>query len=133
GLIVWLRNRFYDLGWFKSTEFNIPVIVVGNLEVGGSGKTPLTEYLVKLLSAHKVSVLSRGYGRKTSGFRWVKENDDATLTGDEPSQIKNKFPDISVAVCEKRVEGLRLLQENGSELVIMDDAYQHRAVKPGFS
>ncbi len=133
GVIVWLRNRFYDFGWFRSTRFNIPVIVVGNLEVGGSGKTPLTEYLVKLLTSYKTAVLSRGYGRKTKGFRWVDKNDDATLTGDEPLQIKNKFPELTVVVSEKRVEGLQRLQETGHEAVILDDAYQHRAVKPGLS
>ncbi|RRN77562.1 tetraacyldisaccharide 4'-kinase [Pseudoxanthomonas sp. SGD-10] len=134
GIVVWLRNRFYDLGWLKSTKFDFPVIVVGNLEVGGSGKTPITEYLVKLLSIYKVTVLSRGYGRKTKGFRWVSATDESSLAGDEPLQIKKKFPKIKVAVCEKRVEGLQKIKEEIDEAVaVLDDAYQHRALTPGFS
>jgi tetraacyldisaccharide 4'-kinase len=132
GIIIWIRNKFYDLGIFKSTSFELPVISVGNLEVGGSGKTPMTEYLIRLLSGYKLSTLSRGYGRKSTGFRWVLENDDPRLTGDEPLQVKNKFPFISVAVCENRVEGINKIKP-GHDLVIMDDAYQHRAVKPGVS
>lgn len=134
GVIVWLRNRFYDAGWFKSVSFNFPVIVVGNLEVGGSGKTPITEYLVKRLSAYKVAVLSRGYGRKTKGFRWVNVEDEAFIVGDEPLQIKRKFSDITVAVCEKRVKGLqKIIAETEQQVALLDDAYQHRALKPGFS
>ena len=132
GIIIWIRNKFYDLGIFKSTSFELPVISVGNLEVGGSGKTPMTEYLIRLLSSYKLSTLSRGYGRKTKGFRWVQENDDPQLTGDEPLQVKNKFPFISVAVCENRVAGINKIKAN-HELIIMDDAYQHRAVKPGLN
>lgn len=132
GLVVFIRNKFYDFGILKSHSFSIPIISIGNLEVGGSGKTPMVEYLIKLLKSYSVSTLSRGYGRKTKGFRWVVENDNPILSGDEPLQIKNKFPEISVAVCENRVFAINKIKGN-HELVIMDDAYQHRAVKPGLS
>ena len=132
GLAVWFRNRLYDWGILPSRSFDLPIVSVGNLEVGGSGKTPLTEYLVLLLAKFQVATLSRGYGRKTKGFRWVKQNDDSTLSGDEPLQIKNKFPDIAVAVCEDRVAGVEQLQTN-HHVIVLDDAYQHRAIKPGFN
>lgn len=132
GIVVFIRNKSYDLGILKSHSFNIPIISVGNLEVGGSGKTPMVEYLIKLLNFYKISTLSRGYGRETKGFRWVVEKDNPLLSGDEPLQIKNKFPQISVAVCESRVFAINKIKDN-HELVIMDDAYQHRAVKPGLS
>jgi len=133
GLGVILRNLAYDFGIFKSHEFRLPVISVGNLSVGGSGKSPMTEYLVRLLKGkYKIATLSRGYGRKTSGFRMVDTNSSSIDSGDEPLQFKRKFVDITVAVCENRVAGIRKL-ENDHELIIMDDAFQHRAVKPGFS
>jgi len=133
GIVIFFRNKFYDWGIFKSQAFDIPIISVGNLEVGGSGKTPMVEYLIRLLKTDfKLATLSRGYGRITKGFRWVKANDDATLTGDEPLQISRKFPEISVAVCENRVNGINeIVKEH--QLILMDDAYQHRAVKPGLS
>jgi tetraacyldisaccharide 4'-kinase len=133
GLGVILRNLAYDFGIFKSHKFQLPVISVGNLTVGGSGKSPMTEYLVRLLKGkYKIATLSRGYGRKTSGFRMVDTNSSSIDSGDEPLQFKRKFVDITVAVCENRVAGIRKL-ENDHELIIMDDAFQHRAVKPGFS
>ncbi len=133
GIVVFIRNKFYDWGVFKSQSFEIPIISVGNLEIGGSGKTPMVEYLIRFLkNDFKLSTLSRGYGRKTKGFRWVNPNEDATLTGDEPLQISQKFPEISVAVCENRVYGIEHIQKE-HQLVLMDDAYQHRAVKPGLS
>jgi tetraacyldisaccharide 4'-kinase len=133
GLGVILRNLAYDFGIFKSHEFRLPVISVGNLTVGGSGKSPMTEYLVRLLKGkYKIATLSRGYGRKTSGFRMVDTNSSSIDSGDEPLQFKRKFVDITVAVCENRVAGIRKL-EIDHELIIMDDAFQHRAVKPGFS
>lgn len=132
GLVVFVRNKLYDWHFFKSQSFNIPILSVGNLEVGGSGKTPMVEYLIKLLYNYKVSTLSRGYGRKSKGFRWVLENDNPFLSGDEPLQIKNKYPNVSVAVCENRVLGINKIKLN-HDLIIMDDAYQHRAVKPGLS
>ncbi|NCD70660.1 tetraacyldisaccharide 4'-kinase [Mucilaginibacter agri] len=133
GLVVVIRNWCYDVGWFKSTGFNLPVISVGNLAVGGAGKSPMTEYLVRLLkSDYKLATLSRGYGRKTQGFLLAEEHSTSADIGDEPAQFKHKFPDVTVAVCEDRVKGINQLKDN-HELIIMDDAYQHRAVKPGFS
>lgn len=132
-LIVILRNCAYDIKLFKSRKFKIPVISVGNLTAGGAGKTPMTEYLVRLLkNDFNLATLSRGYGRKTKGFVMVTTNSTTNEVGDEPRQFKQKFPDVMISVCEDRCEGIkRLSYEN--ELVILDDAYQHRAVKPGFS
>ena len=133
GLVVVLRNWFYDTGLFKSQEFVIPIISVGNLEVGGAGKSPMTEYLIRLFkNDYKVATLSRGYGRKTKGYLMASETETAATIGDEPAQFKHKFPDITVAVCEKRVIGIEHL-EHDHDLILMDDAYQHRAVKPGYS
>lgn len=128
-----IRNALYDLGVFKSTKFNLPVISVGNLTAGGAGKTPMIEYLVNLLHNYdKMAILSRGYGRKTRGFYQVEIHSSAEDTGDEPLQFKNKFPSLTVAVCEDRVAGIRNL-ENSNEIILLDDAFQHRRVKPGFS
>ena len=133
GLIIILRNYFYDSGIFKSTSFNFPVVVIGNLEVGGAGKSPMTEFLIHLLKPkYKIATLSRGYGRETKGFFYADKNSTAKTVGDEPLQFKQKFPDVTVAVCESRVEGVEKLQEN-HDLILLDDAYQHRALKPGFS
>lgn len=133
GFIVWVRNKMYDFGILKSYSFEMPVLSVGNLEVGGSGKTPTTDYLVKFLAPKfSVATLSRGYGRITSGFRWVDVSDNASLCGDEPLQIKLNNPNIGVAVCEDRVKGVSIIQDT-HDLVILDDAYQHRAIKPGLS
>jgi tetraacyldisaccharide 4'-kinase len=128
-----IRNWLYDASVFKSREFDLPVISVGNLEVGGAGKSPMTEYLVRLFkSDYKLATLSRGYGRKTKGFLLAGTSTTATEVGDEPSQFKNKFPDITVAVCEDRATGIDQLKANHN-IVILDDAFQHRAVKPGLS
>jgi tetraacyldisaccharide 4'-kinase len=133
GLIVVIRNWCFDAGLFKSREFDLPVIAVGNLEVGGAGKSPMTEYLIRLLKKdNQLATLSRGYGRETKGYQLASENAAATDVGDEPAQFKHKFPDITVAVCEKRVDGIEQLK-TGHDLIILDDAYQHRAVKPGLS
>ncbi|OAQ38260.1 tetraacyldisaccharide 4'-kinase [Pedobacter psychrophilus] len=133
GIIIFFRNKLYDWNIFKSTSFDIPIISVGNLEVGGSGKTPMVEYLILLLkNDFNLSTLSRGYGRKTKGFRWVKPDDDALETGDEPLQIAKKYKDINVAVCEDRVFGINKIKQT-NDLILMDDAFQHRAVKPGLS
>lgn len=133
GILTFIRNKLYDFGIFKSTAFKIPIISVGNLEVGGSGKTPLVAYIINLLKdINEIASLSRGYGRKTKGFLWVKPDDLATNTGDEPLQIKQSFPDVKVAVCENRVLGIEQIQAK-ADLILMDDAFQHRAVKPGFS
>lgn len=131
--MVIIRNWFYDAGLFKSHEFNAPVIVVGNLEVGGAGKSPMTEYLVRLLKANnKLAILSRGYGRDTKGYHLADAPSTATQIGDEPAQFKAKFPDVTVAVCEDRVHGINQLLPHHN-LILLDDAYQHRAVKPGLS
>src|SRR5690606_6426916 len=133
GLIIILRNKAYDRGILKSKGFEIPTIVVGNLAVGGAGKSPMTEYLIRMLMhSYKVATLSRGYGRRTKGFLLVENQDDPIKVGDEPLQFKRKYPEITVAVCEDRVVGVEKLK-NDHDLVILDDAYQHRALKPGFS
>jgi tetraacyldisaccharide 4'-kinase len=142
GLIVVVRNWCYDAGIFKSTQFDIPVISVGNLDVGGAGKSPMTEYLIRLFKPdYTLATLSRGYGRKTKGFvvagsvQLISRHQSlitADAIGDEPAQFAQKFPDITVAVCEDRVAGINLLKSNHN-LIILDDAYQHRAVKPGLS
>lgn len=132
-LAVILRNTAYDLGILKSRKFKIPIISVGNLTVGGAGKSPMTEYLISLLKdEYKLATLSRGYGRRTKGFLQVKSSSQAEDVGDEPLQFKQKFPEITVAVCEDRVEGVKELNQH-HDLIILDDAYQHRALRPGFS
>lgn len=137
GLGVWCRNKLFDLGILPSTSFPIPVICVGNLEVGGTGKSPVVMYVLNLLSKSglKVAMLSRGYGRKTRGFRMVETSDAAEQVGDEPLQAKLRFPDIPVVVCENRVEGTKqlLARKNPPDLVVMDDGFQHRWIKPSFS
>lgn len=137
GLVVIIRNWCYDAGFFKSYRFSKPVITVGNLDVGGAGKSPMTEYLVRLLQHdYRLATLSRGYGRKTKGYHVAGAETApfilAGQIGDEPAQFKQKFPAITVAVCEKRVEGLRQLLPN-HDIVILDDAYQHRAAEAGLS
>ncbi|WEK19888.1 MAG: tetraacyldisaccharide 4'-kinase [Candidatus Pedobacter colombiensis] len=132
GMVIIFRNKLYDLGLFKSTHFDIPVICVGNLVVGGSGKSPVTEYLIRLFDGHKIAILSRGYGRKTEGFILADDTATAQTIGDEPMQFYSKFKQVTVAVCEDRVKGINLLKDD-HDLIIMDDAYQHRAVRPGFS
>jgi tetraacyldisaccharide 4'-kinase len=132
-LVVIIRNWCYDSGVFKSHTFKLPVISVGNLDVGGAGKSPMTEYLIRLFKdEYKLGTLSRGYGRETQGYLVATAVTTATQIGDEPAQFKHKFPDVTVAVCEKRVYGIENLQTD-YELIILDDAYQHRAVKPGLS
>lgn len=131
-LVVYVRNKCYDWGIFKSTQFNLPVIVIGNLAVGGSGKTPTTEYLVNLLSNYKIAILSRGYGRKTKGFILADNTATAETIGDEPLQYYRKFGNVTVAVCEDRVRGVLNLRDN-HDLILLDDAYQHRSLKAGFN
>ncbi|SEA12891.1 tetraacyldisaccharide 4'-kinase [Pedobacter hartonius] len=132
GIVVILRNKFYDWGFLRSTRFDIPVICVGNLVVGGSGKSPVTEYLVELLSGYSIAILSRGYGRDTRGFLYADAAATAKTIGDEPLQFYHKFPGITVAVCEDRVYGIQQLKDD-HDLIILDDAFQHRSVKPGLS
>jgi len=138
GIIVYFRNRMFDLKLLKSVEFEQPVISVGNITVGGTGKTPHTEYLVDILKdKFKVATLSRGYKRKTVGFRYVKTDSTTIEVGDEPLQIKNKFPEVTVAICENRVIGAEKLfnanPDNLADVVILDDAFQHRRITPGIN
>lgn len=133
-LAVNIRNFLFDIKILKSTEFKIPVIGVGNISVGGTGKTPHVEYIISLLEKdYKIAILSRGYKRKTKGFLQAKPNSTIEEIGDEAKQIKQKFPNITVAVSESRVKGVqKLLELNDKiELVILDDAFQHRYIKPG--
>ncbi|PID92394.1 MAG: tetraacyldisaccharide 4'-kinase [Bacteroidetes bacterium] len=133
--IVWLRNWLYDIGVLKSEAFSIPSICIGNISVGGTGKTPHTEYLAALLMPHyRVATLSRGYKRKTKGFRLVSESDSALEAGDEPLQIKLRHPGLTVAVDERRVNGIRELMrlDPPLEVVLLDDAFQHRSLKAGY-
>jgi len=132
-MAVMVRNLLYDLKVFKSVEFEIPVISVGNITVGGTGKTPHIEYLVNLLKNHyRVATLSRGYKRKTIGFRIVETGSSVRECGDEPLQLKNRFQEITVAVCENRVTGVKelLRSTNPPDLVLLDDAFQHRRITP---
>lgn len=136
GLITAMRNKFYDWGIFASTEFDLPTISVGNLCVGGTGKTPHIEYMIRLLKPEfYIATLSRGYGRKTSGFILSDTQSTTRDIGDEPLQFKKKFSGLRVAVDEKRVRGVKKLIENYPSLqtILLDDAFQHRPVKPGLS
>ena len=138
GLIVAFRNFLFDINILSSTEFKIPIISVGNITVGGTGKTPHIEYLITLLNDdYKLATLSRGYKRKSKGFILADENATAWQIGDEPMQIKRKFPDIFVSVDRKRVNGVKSLlkTEHGNDLsaILLDDAFQHRYIKPGLS
>ena len=136
GEITKIRNKMYDKGVLKSTQFEIPVIVVGNLSVGGTGKTPQIEYLIRLLKKdHKIAVLSRGYKRKSKGFLIADVSSDAQQIGDEPFQYYQKFEDIIVAVDADRVNGIKQLTALGipPEIILLDDAFQHRKVDAGFN
>lgn len=134
-LITYIRNWLYDKGIFKSSSFNIPIIAVGNLSVGGTGKTPQIEYLIRLLSDDfKIAVLSRGYKRTSEGFILADENATASSIGDEPFQFYSKFPKIQVVVDANRKNGIESLLQlaNKPDIILLDDAYQHRKVKAGF-
>ena len=126
------QAQAFDLKILRSEEFDIPIVCVGNLTVGGTGKTPVTEYLIEYFaSRYNIAVLSRGYKRKTRGFVLSDVRSSFRAIGDEPKQIKLKYPEIPVAVCERRVEGIRRLREAHPEvnLIILDDAFQHRYVE----
>ncbi|MEO9953392.1 tetraacyldisaccharide 4'-kinase [Nonlabens sp.] len=129
--ITSLRNYAFDKGVLEQREFDMPIIAVGNLSTGGTGKTPVIEYFIKKNQGLKIGVLSRGYGRKTSGYIELDVNDTVEKVGDEPLQIKLKFKGLIVsAVCEKRVDGIdNLLKNHDLDLILLDDAYQHRHVK----
>ena len=136
GTAIYLRNKLFDWHLLPSKAFKIPIISVGNLSVGGTGKTPHIEYLVRLLSPkNKLAILSRGYGRKTNGFLLATENHTAEQLGDEPLQFKSKFKDIEIAVDEHRKHGIQQLLKLFPALqeILLDDAFQHRYVKPGLS
>ena len=133
GAIVGIRNILYDTGVLHSVQFSIPVISVGNLSVGGTGKTPHVEYLIRFLSRYiRIGVLSRGYKRSTRGFVEVRSTHDARQVGDEPLMYKLKYPDLPVAVAESRVLGIPELLNRHPDIqtVLLDDAFQHREVHP---
>lgn len=134
--VLYIRHKLFDWGILKSKSYDIPNICIGNLNLGGTGKTPHIEYLVRLLSdKYNIAVLSRGYGRKTKGFILANSSHTHEDIGDEPLQYFKKFSNISVAVDEDRCEGMeRLLQEeNPPQVVLLDDAYQHRKIKSGLN
>lgn len=135
GLVVSVRNHLFDTNVLKRKSYNIPILSVGNITMCGTGKTPHTEYLIRLLkNSCKTAVLSRGYKRLTKGYVLATEKSEMTDIGDEPYQMHKKFPDVTVAVCEKRCDGVeRLMEEERVEAVILDDAYQHRYIEPGLS
>ena len=144
GFITSIRNFLYDKGIFKSYSFHIPIIAVGNLSVGGTGKTPQIEYLIRLLSPkYKVATLSRGYKRKSKGFILADSNSNAEILGDEPFQFYKKFNNIQVAVDADRKNGIEQLlsqtnkpdpsdSEQAKQVILLDDGFQHRKVKAGF-
>ncbi|MDR3365465.1 MAG: tetraacyldisaccharide 4'-kinase [Prevotellaceae bacterium] len=134
---VSVRHALYASKILRQHEVNIPVVCVGNLAVGGTGKTPHVQMLVQLLSSEgvKVAVLSRGYGRKSKGFLYVEKTSAARSVGDEPLQIKRRFPEVTVAVCKDRVQGAKKIIADNSEVkaIILDDGFQHRRLKAGLS
>jgi len=130
---VTFRHRLFDWGILRSERFDIPIICIGNITVGGTGKTPMAEMIVAYMSQmHHVALLSRGYGRRTKGYLEVRPDAHYRDVGDEPLQIKLKFPDTVVVVCEKRADGIRrILSEHPEvDLIVMDDGFQHRYVEP---
>lgn len=136
GLGVRLRNWLFDRGWLQEHRFPMPVIAVGNLAAGGTGKTPHVEYLLRLLSGYPTAMVSRGYGRATRGFRWVDAHTPALEGGDEPVQMARKFPAVRMAVDADRCEAIEILLQSGCvphTAVVLDDAFQHRYVKAGLN
>lgn len=133
-IVLTIRHKLYDWHILKTTQFDKPVICVGNLNLGGTGKTPHTEYLINLLKDdYHVATLSRGYGRKTRGFRMAEPASTYEDLGDEPLQYYKKHPGIQVAVDKDRVEGAHLLWEQGADVILLDDAFQHRSIKAGLN
>jgi tetraacyldisaccharide 4'-kinase len=132
GAVVFLRNKAYDRGWLASREFEVPVLCIGNLSVGGSGKTPMVEWVLReLLPKRRIAVLSRGYKRKSKGFRLVEPGSTPEMSGDEPLQIARKFPGAVVAVDANRQRGIEILvAREHPDLIILDDGFQHRKVRP---
>jgi tetraacyldisaccharide 4'-kinase len=136
GLIIYVRNWMYDVKILRSASFNLPLICVGNLSVGGTGKSPMVEFLIsKLKQPFRVAVLSRGYKRKTRGYTLASRQTTALEIGDEPMQFFNKFPDVTVAVGEERMDAIsQLLHDKpDTQVIILDDAFQHRSVLAGFN
>jgi tetraacyldisaccharide 4'-kinase len=133
-LVTFIRNWLYDLGIFTSKSYDLPIIAIGNLSAGGTGKTPQTEYIIRLLKdTYKIAVLSRGYKRSTKGFLLANDVVTSSELGDESFQMYSKFPEISVAVCEDRKTGINnLISNNNPDIILLDDAFQHRKVKAGF-
>ncbi|HEY6063117.1 MAG TPA: tetraacyldisaccharide 4'-kinase [Chitinophagaceae bacterium] len=134
--VISIRNWLYKKNIFQSTHFGLPVICVGNLSVGGTGKSPMVENLVEMLKDNfKIATLSRGYKRKTKGYSLANDNSTALEIGDEPMQFHLKFPDLPVAVGEKRIEAIPQLLHDKPETqaIILDDAFQHRAIKAGLN
>ena len=133
-LVVYIRNFLYDHGVLSSKEYKTPTICVGNLSIGGTGKTPMIELLIEMLQSQKIAVLSRGYRRKTRGFLMVSAESNAEQVGDEPLQIYSKYPGVYVAVDEDRQRGISTLEEKIiPDLILLDDAFQHRKVRAKFS
>ena len=138
GAGVYVRNFLFDCGVLKSVSYDIPIISVGNITVGGTGKTPLTEYLVRLLSQHhQVSIVSRGYKRQTKGYVYATSTTHMSDIGDEPFQMKHKYPQIHVAVDEKRGRAIENIChpdiQPATDVILMDDGFQHRYVQPGIN
>lgn len=136
GAILWVRNWLYDKNYLQSAGFNFPIICIGNLVVGGTGKSPMVEYLIRILKKnYRVATLSRGYKRKTQGFGIADQNTTALEIGDEPMQFHKKFPDVTIAVGEERLVAIpQLLHDKPTtEVIILDDAFQHRQVKAGLN
>ena len=135
-IVLTIRHKLYDWHILRTTRFEKPLICVGNLNLGGTGKTPHTEYLINVLKDHyRVATLSRGYGRKTKGFKRAETTSTYEDLGDEPLQYFKKFPEIQVAVDEDRVNGVRklLMSNNAPEIILLDDAFQHRSIKAGLN
>jgi tetraacyldisaccharide 4'-kinase len=134
GLAVRLRNFCYDTGLYPSKSFRTPTLCIGNLSVGGTGKTPMVELLIKLFGeSEKLAVLSRGYRRRTRGFIKAHAGSTAREIGDEPFQLHSKFPAITVAVDANRSRGITMLEQENPRLIVLDDAFQHRKVRPDVS
>lgn len=136
GLIITIRNFLYNKKYLRSAEFGLPLVCVGNLSAGGTGKSPMVEYLVELLQPQfKVATLSRGYKRKTKGYALANEHTTALDIGDEPMQFHRKYPGMSVAVGEERIVAIPQLLHDRPEtqVIILDDAFQHRAIKAGLN
>jgi tetraacyldisaccharide 4'-kinase len=136
GLVIYIRNWMFDKNLLRSSAFNLPIICIGNIAVGGTGKSPLVEFLIeKLQHVYRLAILSRGYKRKTRGYALATTQSTALEIGDEPMQFFNKFPDLTVAVGEERIVAIpQLLHDKpDTRVIILDDAFQHRWVKAGFN